>query len=33
MLALTHTALLWEAMWEYFLVNFGKPNFIDFIPG
>jgi len=32
MLDLTHTALIWQAIWEYFVANFGEPSFIDFIP-
>jgi len=31
-LALTHIALVWQAIWEYFLVKFGDPSFIDYIP-
>lgn len=31
-LAMTHIALVWQAIWEYFLVNFADPSFIDHIP-
>lgn len=30
---LTHTALVWEALWQYFIVHFGEPSYIDVIPG
>jgi len=31
-IALTHIALVWQALWEYFIVNSGDHSFIDYIP-
>ncbi|CAA7265015.1 unnamed protein product [Cyclocybe aegerita] len=31
-LEVVHTALIWMAMWNYFVLKFGEPGYIDFIP-
>lgn len=31
-LEIAHTVLIWVAIWDYFVTNFGNPVYIDHIP-